>query len=450
MGEKPYKPRQAKGTGSMTRKTAKIKDQRTGEIRLYSYYQASKLVEGFDPETGEPFRKRITASAPTQREAQNNLNKKIQFGSKAYEPKPVKHKDQIGTVGELLDTWITWKEESTDVRAEVVRKYRSYINIHLKPDLGEIPLLELESDRLLRYFTKDLPAKTKQIKVDGVWVDSDELYFTSTSSIQNIYSTLFSALKRAHDKGLIKVNPLKTVKKPPAQKRADNIGQLSHIAVSLLARLKADEHPDYCRFLLPFLGLRSGERLGIQLDDIRNINSKEAKIIIHSQLEYKVGGGWFISPKTKSGKERTIPLSEPFLSVVRAYVKKRKAWEKSPNWKPEPKFANLLFLNEDGSLINKKQDTKDWHDILEHYGYPYWQQHANRHITATLLGNQEPPVPIAVVRELLGHHADSMSYYYQTIKDKMMKKKLKDYGTESFARLLDEPLPSNTNEGDKQ
>lgn len=438
MGEKPYKPRQAKGTGSMSRKTAKIKDPHTGEIRLYSYYQASKLVEGFDPETGELFKKRITASAPSQQEAQKKLNRKIQFGDKPFEPKPVKPKDESGTVGELLDAWLHTKQVSSKVRTEVSRKYSSYVNKHLKPDLGHVPLKDLDEDTLIEYFEHTLPGKKRLKKIDGVWQETDEPYFTSTSSLLNIYKALSGALAYAIKKDRITKNPLADVDAPKAQKRKDNVGQLSYVAMNLLNRLKEDEHPDYCRFLLPFLGLRSGERLGIQLSDITNLNKSDARIKIHSQLEYEVGSGWFISPLTKSGRDRTIPIPEPFLGVLRAYVKQRTAWAKSPDWNPDPKFSDLLFLRADGTLINKKQDTADWHKLLEEYKYPYWQQHVNRHITATLLGNQEPPIPIAIVRELLGHWADAMSYYYQTIQKKTMKTNLESYGSVSFAKLLDE------------
>jgi integrase len=441
MGARQYKPRQPKGSVAITHKTAKIKDPNTGEIRLYAYYQASKLVEGFDPETGQMFKKRITASAPRKTEALEKLYKKMMYGDKAYEVKPVVPKDTSGTVGEALDAWLEVKQSSRKVRTEVSRKYASYVNKHLKPALGDIPLKDLTKERLETYFEITLPDTKAQKKIDGVWQTVDEPYFTSTSSMLNIYKALSGALNLALDKGLITKNPLLRVDAPKAQKRKDNVGQLSHIAVNLLNHLRQDQHPDYCRFFMPFLGLRSGERLGIQLSDITNLYKNDARIRIHSQLEYEVGVGWFISPKTKSDKQRIIPVPEPFLSVLRDYVKERQSWEKSGDWNPDPRFADLLFLRPNGKLINKKQDTADWHELLKHYNYPYWQQHVNRHITATLLGNQEPPIPIAIVRELLGHYADAMSYYYQTIQKKTMKTNLELYGSVSFAKLIDEPLP---------
>lgn len=432
------KRRQPKGSIALSYKTIKTINQRTGRVDEYEYVQASKLVPYTDEKTGEVKKKRITASARHEQDAIQKLNKKL-YGVSSGDSFVAPPKQPKGeTVGQLLESWLETKQSSRKVRKEVSRKYESYVYKHLMPAFEKIPLSELTDDDLTIFFEETLPDKRKTKRIDGVEVETEEPYFTSTSSVLNIYKTLSAALNWAVKKGKISLNPLKLVDAPLAQKRKDNIPQLAHIAVSLLKRLKEDNHPDYCRFLLPFLGLRSGERLGIQLSDIKNINNKsDTKIHIHSQLEYEPGSGWFISPQTKSGRDRTIPVPEPFQTVLKDYYKERKSWEKNPDWNPDPKFADLLFLKPDGSLINKKQDTKDWHKVLESYDYKYWQQHANRHITATLLGNTEPPVPIAIVRELLGHYSDAMSYYYSRITTKTLKKNMNEYGTEAFPSLMD-------------
>lgn len=442
MGNEPVKRRQPKGSIALSYKTIRTINQRTGRVDEYEYVQASKLVPYTDDKTGEVKKKRITASAKHEQDAINKLNKKL-YGVSSGETFVAPPKQPKGeTVGELLEAWLETKHSSRKVRKEVSRKYDSYVYKHLMPAFEKTPLSELTDDELTVFFEETLPDKRATRREAGIEVETAEPYFTSSSSILNIYKTLSAALNWAVKKGKISLNPLRLVDAPQAQKRKDNIPQLAHIAVSLLKRLKEDNHPDYCRFLLPFLGLRSGERLGIQLSDIKNLNSKEdCRIHIHSQLEYEVGVGWFISPKTKSGRDRTIPVPEPFHSALKAYVKERKAWAKKATWNPEPAFADLLFLKDDGSLINKKQDTKDWHKVLDSYNYKYWQQHANRHITATLLGDREPPVPIAIVRELLGHYSDAMTYYYSRITNKSMKKNVTQYGTEAFSDLINYEAP---------
>jgi integrase len=370
MGNESVKRRNTKGTIAISFKTIKTFNQRTGRVDEYEYVQASKLVAYTDEKTGEIKKKRITASSKHEQDAIQKLNKKLYGVSSGTNPVTPPKPPKGETVEELLLAWLEVKSHSRTVRGEVSRKYKSYLDRHLIPDLGHLEVSALNDEMLTEYFDETLADKRKTKKIGGVEVETNELYFTSTSSILNIYKALNGALNLAVKRGKIPRNPMKLVDAPPAQKRKDNIPQLAHKAVNLLKHLKDDAHPDYCRFLLPFLGLRSGERLGIQLADIKNISSKtECRILIHSQLEYEVGVGWWINPETKSGRERSIPVPEPFYSALKDYVKTRKAWAKQPGWNPDPKFSDLLFLQSDGKLINKKQDTKDWHKIFKEYGY---------------------------------------------------------------------------------
>ena len=135
------------------------------------------------------------------------------------------------------------------------------------------------------------------------------------------------------------------------------------------------------------------------------------------------------------GNPRTIPIPEPFLTALRQHKRKMDEWKKAPKWKPQPEFADLVFLNEDGSLIKHNQDNLDWHAVLNHYRFNYWRAHLNRHITATLLADQQPPVSIGVVQSLLGN-GEAMTYYYARITNKAMKVPLDTYGETAFANLL--------------
>lgn len=111
-------------------------------------------------------------------------------------------------------------------------------------------------------------------------------------------------------------------------------------------------------------------------------------------------------------------------------------WKKSPNWNPQPEFADFVFLNQDGGIIKHNQDNTDWHAVLNHYRFKYWRVHLNRHITATLLADQQPPVSIGVVQSLLGN-GEAMTYYYARITNMAMKVPLETYGKTAFTNLLD-------------
>jgi hypothetical protein len=225
MGKKIKQQRQPKGSIAISYKTIKTLNARTGRHDEYEYVQASKLVPYTDPATGEIKKKRITASAKHEQDAIKKLNTKL-FGVMAGEspvapPKPPKGE----TVADILYSWLELKANSRKVRSEVSRKYKSYVEKHLIPSLGHLELTELNDELLTEFFEQTLPDKKKTKIIDGEEIETDEFYFSSTSSILNIYKALSGALNLAVKRGKIKRNPLNLVDAPQAQKRKDNIPQ---------------------------------------------------------------------------------------------------------------------------------------------------------------------------------------------------------------------------------
>ena len=95
-----------------------------------------------------------------------------------------------------------------------------------------------------------------------------------------------------------------------------------------------------------------------------------------------------------------------------------------------------MFLQDDGSLITLNRDNNDWHAVLGKYDLPYWRAHLNRHITATLLAQQDPPVPEGTVRTILGHESEAMATYYQHVTRRQQSAPLRRYGQTNFAALM--------------
>lgn len=428
------------GSGSVYKKNGYFLNRRTGEKVPHVYYQAAQSVRTEDGKT-----KRVTGSSQiSARLAVEALQKNLRrFYKSEFDPtpefrptedveQPKKSKTNKTTVEAFLNEWLG--SLVYDGPSEtVLRKYRGFLTQHVTPYIGDIPLVELNDMQLKVLFGETLVNKKKV--VDGVETGQPLL---GDSARRNVYKCLNTALKYAVKRGDIPRNPLALLKAPRIVRNPDeNVARQAHIAKSLLKKLKDDGHEDYCRFLLQFLGLRRAERLGITLSNIKDLNGKDPKLIINQQLaRYENGSGWYIKPRTKMGEPRTINIPEPFLGVLKQYVKERKAWTKSEDWKPEPQFADLLFLKPNGALITLNRDNQDWHDVLEQYGYEYWRAHLNRHITATLLADQQPPVSQAVVATLLGN-GEAMATYYARVTSTQMKPPMQTYGESSFGFLLD-------------
>ena len=160
--------------------------------------------------------------------------------------------------------------------------------------------------------------------------------------------------------------------------------------------------------MLALLGVRQSERLAIRVQDIDLDNRQGPMLIIHQQLDFdKAKGGWVIKKRTKNGQSRELPLVGIYLEAVKKQLEWRKKWASQPEWKPDPTFADFLFLQPGGKLWTRRQDTPAWHE----YVGPGIRGHLARHVTGHMLAIQGVPVESAMV--ILGHSSAAISHYYR-------------------------------------
>jgi integrase len=225
-------------------------------------------------------------------------------------------------------------------------------------------------------------------------------------------------------------SPLEGVKPPKREKKVLSLGDKIGKTQGLIKWMIVNEHPDYCRFLFQWLGLRRSERLGLQWSAVKNLNGKNPKIVISHQLaRYADGGGYYLKkPKTPSSI-REIPLAEPFLSALKDWKKVQDEYKKSPKWKTQEQFSDLVFLTPTGGLITQNHDNEDWRKILSEYlgeDDPQWRGHLNRHVCATLLAQNG--VKESVAKKVLGHSSEAMTSYYTSVTTASLREPLAEYG----------------------
>lgn len=401
------KPRRRKGQGGLFIIRGQVWDEVRQSYIEVDLYRATRDIEN---PSNPSKRKQITGTGRSPKEAQDRLAKSIErFYRKQglAEAGIVQKSKRTGSqrLSEHFDEWYS------DLRPERVSqtlklKYKQHFHNHILPHIGNVYLEDLNYKILRKLFYETLPAKRK---VKGsVQLDQPLL---SSNALLNIYRTLNVVLNVAVKMEKITTNPLGLVDTPKYVPPKENIPQMVHIAEHMFQKMAEKEDPLHDHFLLALLGLRKAERLGLTWSAI-TLTGNSPKMTIKNQLQRVSGQGLILKPATKTGKDRTVALIDPWLSCLKRLKDVRKRQEKSPAFQPDPQFQDLVFLKDNGKPYDLNEDNELWKLVNERYnakGKPI-RQHALRHISATKLADANVSRDIAMA--ILGHESESMSYYY--------------------------------------
>ncbi|NPV29478.1 MAG: hypothetical protein HPY58_07450 [Firmicutes bacterium] len=127
----------------------KRKKRSNGEGTIYQRPDgrwAAQITIGYDPSTGKP--KRQTFYGKTWAEVNEKITKaryEQQIGA-FIEPNKI-------TLGEWLATWLE-SYKKMKVRPTTYENYEYIIRVHIKPNIGFIPLRQLQASDLQRFSQK--------------------------------------------------------------------------------------------------------------------------------------------------------------------------------------------------------------------------------------------------------------------------------------------------------
>ena len=409
-------PRRIKGTGGLWQRTSTRLNPRTGELENVQVWQAAKEVPH---PTDSTKRKWVTGTGSTPTEANKKLSKNLEkYYQKLSIPQPasatIRHGGQ--TLQSYLEEWLR-ELDPNRVSQQLQRKYGQYMKNHVIPHLGSIPIKDLTYQHLKNLFDVTLPAKTK--------LGSSE-QLLGTNARLNIYKVLNNALKVAVKKGTIDRNPLELVTPPRYRQPEENIPQLMHLAQWLFEKLEDDNHEAYDHFLLGVMGLRRGERLGLSFSDL-TLTGQTPKMMIRQQLSWITGQGLVVKPTTKTGKSRTVFLTDPWLASPKRMKERRRSQKKLDTFNPAPEFEDLVFLKDNGKPWSLNEDNDYWNSLQDQLGMKdKIRGHALRHIAATSMADNGVEVEVAM--EILGHESTAMSFYYRRTTARKQSSQVTTYG----------------------
>ena len=196
-----------------------------------------------------------------------------------------------------------------NIRTSTQSGYEDRIRLHIKPELGEIPLNRLTQNDLQQFYArlKNSGRKTRtEYYGEGL---SDRM-------VRMCHAVCRSALERAVRDDLLRTNPAIGCKLPP--KKAKEMQVLNREELQkFLIQAQADGY--YELFLLDLCtGLRRGELIALQLGDL----NFETGVLTVNKQAYTVNGELQIIPPKTKASVRKLVLPPAVLAVLREYRKK--------------------------------------------------------------------------------------------------------------------------------
>lgn len=382
------KPRRAKGTGTIKKRTV------TRNGRDYEFWEAAVTI-GYDPGTGRQLRKTYTGK--TQKE----VREKMQAAAVAVQDGDFFEPSKI-TLGAWFDIWL--RDYCGDKKYLTVKQYKSMTETHIRPALGAVKLCKLTPPQIQGFYNElQRTGRTIKEKDEATGKAAVRQEPLSAKTVRNIHGIMSKALSTAVDVGYIKSNPAERVTLPRVEKK--QIKPLTDKQVKAFMTACTGHEYERVYKLILFTGLREGEALGLTWDCV-DFAAGTLRITKQLQKRPERDGGYTFAP-LKNDKARTITaapfviqlLREQYRAQTEQRLRAGEAWQ---GWQSaQERKTGFVFTRDTGRYLDVTMVYKEYKKLAAQIGAPGSRVHDLRHTFAVLsLQNGDP---IKTVQENLGH-----------------------------------------------
>ena len=294
--------------------------------------------------------------------------------------------DNSMRVADWLDIWT--EEFLCAVKPRTVQKYRSIIENHLKPGLGEYLLNELDGLTIQRFYNDQVQGRNGWRAI-------------SPKTLKDLHGILHEALQQAVDLGYIERNPTCACRIPRVEKPEISPLDSDQIA-AFLGTIKGHRF-EALYIVTLFTGMRRAEVCGLMWDCV---DFKHGTICVKCQRQKNPDeAGTFVMSGTKNGRSRFIKPAASVMELLRSVKAQQDQLRLCAGGKWRD--TGFVFTNELGDPVSPNTVYNTYKKIVASIGLPNSRLHDLRHSFAvcSIMSGDD----IKTVQENLGHSSASFT-----------------------------------------